>query len=479
MEAVLGDAHGIASQLRHVVALQEKDVPFGILLRQDKSLVRMALLVEVGDEGTRVVAVHSATAEDEPTAVAAPGMEAVHVGRVGFGQGIAAVCLEVLHPKVARLVPDVELSVVALCVEDVTSVGRDARHGDALVLADGIDHHLRPSEAACLGVEGDGHQVVAYAVELYQELLRVEAVGQRGVEQVAAIGCAIVQRASIRRPAGKSLQVGRSTDDVAHLVLRDIVEEKVARRVHHLNLLRVIEVEGLPRLVGREGHKVLRRMPGRIDAAGDDGAVLELYLVRFAVLHDDGAAVVGAYMEQHAFRAAHAIVVTVDAMVLLVVVFAVVLIDGHLVEVREVALVDAQLAVKLIAGFDESVAEERIDRLLCYAEGERLEADPAFGVLGIDIDRDCAALACRQERTPLGRVQLHNAVFSSGRQKLLSAALQMGNVCCTGRIGHHEVERGNVRRHHDILIVGIDSDLRVCLSELLRHLGLRPATYYD
>ena len=57
MEVLHGDADGIAAQFGHIVALQEKDVPFGIFLWQDEWLVRTALLVEVGDEGTRVVPV--------------------------------------------------------------------------------------------------------------------------------------------------------------------------------------------------------------------------------------------------------------------------------------------------------------------------------------------------------------------------------------------------------------------------------------
>ena len=63
MEVLHRDADSIAAQFRHIIALEEKDVPFGVFLRNDKSLVRMALLVEVSNEGTCVVAIYASAAE--------------------------------------------------------------------------------------------------------------------------------------------------------------------------------------------------------------------------------------------------------------------------------------------------------------------------------------------------------------------------------------------------------------------------------
>ena len=69
---MLRDANGIATQLGHIVAFQLKDVPLRILLRQDERLVGMSGLIEVGDEGTRVVAILAATADYEPLTIARP-----------------------------------------------------------------------------------------------------------------------------------------------------------------------------------------------------------------------------------------------------------------------------------------------------------------------------------------------------------------------------------------------------------------------
>ena len=98
MQVLHRDADGIATQFRHIITLQEQDVPLGVLLRNDKGLVRTPLPVEVGDEEASIVLVHATTAEDEPAPVGTPGMEAVHIGRIRFRQSVTITRLKVLYP---------------------------------------------------------------------------------------------------------------------------------------------------------------------------------------------------------------------------------------------------------------------------------------------------------------------------------------------------------------------------------------------
>ena len=122
----------------------------------------------------------------------------------------------------------------------------------------------------------------------------------------------------------------------------------------------------------------------------------------------------------------------IDAMVLAIVVLAVVLIDRHFVEGCEVALIDAQLAIELITRFDKTIADEGIDGLLSNAELVGLEVHPAIRAFGIDINGDFVALACSQERSPLGCVHPYHAVFRCSSKEFLLFAFKLGNVCCSG-----------------------------------------------
>ena len=66
IELLFGEAHGIASEFGAVVALQQQKIVFWVSLRQDECAVSLSLLVEVGDIGTREVAIVAARAEDNP-----------------------------------------------------------------------------------------------------------------------------------------------------------------------------------------------------------------------------------------------------------------------------------------------------------------------------------------------------------------------------------------------------------------------------
>ena len=115
-------------------------------------------------------------------------------------------------------------------------------------------------------------------------------------------------------------------------------------------------------------------------------------------------------------------------MVLPVVVLAIVLIDGHLVESRQVALIDAQLSIEFVAWFYKSVGEEGINGFLCHADFMGLEMYPAIRTLGIDADFDIASLAGSKECPPCCGVHLHDTILCRRSKKFLSPTLQLRHV---------------------------------------------------
>ena len=89
VEGLAADAEGVAGELGHVIALQEQKVVLGVALGEEEGTVCTALTVEVGDVGACEIAVVASAAEDNPAVVARPGMVAVGIGAVGFGQRVA------------------------------------------------------------------------------------------------------------------------------------------------------------------------------------------------------------------------------------------------------------------------------------------------------------------------------------------------------------------------------------------------------
>ena len=75
---VLGtDGDRTTHELRDVIASKELAVIVGVCARQLKGLASLAVLVDMGKEGTCVVAIIATTAEDHPSAVRRPGMVAL------------------------------------------------------------------------------------------------------------------------------------------------------------------------------------------------------------------------------------------------------------------------------------------------------------------------------------------------------------------------------------------------------------------
>ena len=167
---------------------------------------------------------------------------------------------------------------------------------------------------------------------------------------------------------------------------------------------------------------------------------------------DDGTTVGGAHVEEHPLRVVVLIVVAVHAMVLFVGVAAVVLVDGGLREVGQVALVESQLAVELIAGLDEAVGEERVDGFLGHMQLEGGMAHPALLAAGIDAHCDVLAPMLGQQLAPCGGVEIHLAVRGSAADE----ATEVGHEGIGCIIDDHEVQWSDIGRNGDTLVVGIN-----------------------
>ena len=81
------------------------------------------------------------------------------------------------------------------------------------------------------------------------------------------MGAAVVEPAAIGRPEWEDFEFVRVVLDVHHFVAVHVINNQVALRVKHFNLVDVACVETLHRLVCAVGDELQPRMPRRIDAS--------------------------------------------------------------------------------------------------------------------------------------------------------------------------------------------------------------------
>ena len=86
------DLHFVRDKFRDVVGEQEVVVIFlRVLLRQHERFVRLAVRIDIREEKTGVKSVYPTAVENQPTAVTAPRMIAVHILAVGLVQRVSPV----------------------------------------------------------------------------------------------------------------------------------------------------------------------------------------------------------------------------------------------------------------------------------------------------------------------------------------------------------------------------------------------------
>ncbi len=367
------NVNGTAHELGDVVAARHLTVVVGVGGGQLEGLALAAVGIDVAYEGTGEDAIVAATAEDDPAAVAGPGVVALGIGRVEGAYSAHGVVLEVHEAEVGIVVPDVEATVLADGEHEIATVGRDAGQGGAAVDGCGII-----DEAA--GTEGVGVGVEALAVDVVLDVLVVlddalQGVGDDGVVGVE-VGAAVVEPLAVGRPAGEDLELVGVVLDVGYLVFLDVVGYEVALGVIDLDLVVVEGLEALTGLVGGIDDDVEGGVPCGIDASGEDGVVLHVDLADVAVDGYDGASLVLACVELHAPRVVVLVVMAVDALAVFLSGAEGVVVDDALVVVLQATLSDGEVLVGAERGGNDAVADIGVDGVGRDADGEGLVARP-------------------------------------------------------------------------------------------------------
>ena len=227
------------------------------------------------------------------------------------------------------------------------------------------------------------------------------------VRQVGDVGRDIIEAVARRSPAGEGLELLVRGEYLAYGVLLCVVEQQVGSLVQNLYAFAVLHVENLSGEVRGESHQRQSWVPRGIYSGREDAVVLDADLVDFAVVDDYCAAVVRTHVEEHTAGVVGLIVVAVHAVVLVVVECAVVLINRRLLVGGEVTLIDAELAVELVARFNEAIGEVGVYRLIGDTEGDGSVAFPLSVAPRINCYLCRLAGICLKQGAPRGCVGLH------------------------------------------------------------------------
>ena len=345
--------------------------------------------------------------------------------------------------------------------QQVAPVGADARQRGALARGAAIDFHLRCAESAGARVEGHRHHIVAHLLvgAQHRVLARVFAVARRIAHrfEIRKRRGAIIQSAAVGRPRGEGFHHAGCAADIAQFVARHIIEQQVRIVVDHLQLLFSAEEKGLSRLVAREHHPRLLGMPRGIDTSAQHTVALHVHAANVFAVDEHRSAVFQTHVEEHAAGCAVGLRgVAVHTVVVLLFKLVVVLINGVLVEIRQVSFVQPQLAIEFIGGFDESIGEIRVDGLLRHRPIPVGVSQPLAGVHRIDRNGQSFAAVIVEQAAPFERVEAQFSGFSSRCHERCAALSGHLHHDFFGRLVHLKIEGRNVGRDHHIAIVGKD-----------------------
>ena len=421
-----------------------------VFLRQKECFVVAAVFVEISNVGAGVRTIVAARGENYPSAVTAPRVVGIYIGTIGSGEGADGSCLKVLDIEVGTLVPDMELTEISHREEHIAAVGTDTGEGDA---ARGVALHFNNglAKGARLLVEGNAHQIVANGVVTCEKRIAMYGVGEVGKE--GRCSRAVVHAATIGRPVGEGFHGFLALDDIGQCAVVNIKEDEVRTIVKHFNLLLVDGVECLPREIAGEDHPILLGVPRRVNAVGEHAVALHVHLAGLAVVNEDGAAVVGANVEEHVLGAVILVVVAVHAVVVVGIVRAIVFVDGLLREISQVALIYAQLTIEFVTRFNKTVTQVRVNFFLRHGDGILGEFHPARLLFGVDSHAEFAALVVAEQLPPLGGVYLEFALLVGIHDNLPLLARNASGIGGAGVLDLH-IQRGNIGWNHNIAVIG-------------------------
>ena len=182
-------------------------------------------------------------------------------------------------------------------------------------------------------------------------------------------------------------------------------------------------------------------------------------------------------MEEHILASVVLIIVAVDAVVLLGILHAVVLIDYVLLIGGKVALIKAYLAIHLKPRFYEAVGQIWVNVILGHINLVGIITGPLAVAELIDGNVEDLAAIVAESVAPLCRVKLHHAVVAAAaHHQLLASSLDLHHIF-VGLSLDYEVKRCNVWRHRHISIVGIEYHILAVSHGILRHTVATPASY--
>lgn len=110
---VRSDRYGTLHEFWDVITAHELAVIVRVGSRQLERLGAFSVGIYVGNERTGIGTVVSAAADDDPSAVARPGVIALGIGRVDLVHGSYLTCLQVHRPDIGIVVPNVEIAELA------------------------------------------------------------------------------------------------------------------------------------------------------------------------------------------------------------------------------------------------------------------------------------------------------------------------------------------------------------------------------
>ena len=114
---VLWQFYLACDQFRNIERLESPLVLAGIPLRKEERFAWLSVLSKVSDVQMCESSVHSAAAENYPSAIGRPGMIALsEVRSIPYRDVYILTCIQVNHLQVGFVVPDREGSVISQCI---------------------------------------------------------------------------------------------------------------------------------------------------------------------------------------------------------------------------------------------------------------------------------------------------------------------------------------------------------------------------
>ena len=300
------------------------------------------------------------------------------------------------------MVPDVEIAIVTHREQEVATVRRDARPRGATINGSCIEHHFAWTELTRLRVEGLAIDIVLH---LFVALIHLRALFTRGVLTLK-VGAAVIEHLTIRSPRWEYLKLAVAILQVRHLVSLHVIDNDVALLVAHLHLVGVNSMEVLTGLVGSIDNEVQPRVPGWINASREDRVVAHVHLLQFAVIGNNRTTQVLTGVELHALWIVVLIMVTIDALAILLETAEDIVVDNTLVVVLQTTLIDGQRLVGDERRSNQTIADIGIDGVWRHEYLEGFEAGPLVTVSCIDINGNRLALGFLSQRVPFVNIRL-------------------------------------------------------------------------